>query len=270
MCRGGAGLGHQGNGIMNRVNKNDPPAFTLIELTVVISVIVLAMAISLPTMLSMFRAGADRQAENVFTAMCTAARTTAIRDGKYTCVTGQLGLSTSKVPGVFYLAIFSREPLSGSNNFRLAQGFEPQRLPGDMCLGAVSTGTISGGAGSGFSQSVVDEPNQFACFSVVFSPSGRVVSQIDGASKVQFDPPSGSTNLIFSPDANYGMWDLGLANAPGAGVSAVTLFSYGQYIARGRGNGSGSNDQTTRTGYLNINGQFLPINAYTGQMFPRR
>jgi hypothetical protein len=81
-------------------------------------------------------------------------------------------------------------------------------------------------------------------------------------------------DLAFSTDPTYGIWDSSLANssqnsnAAGKGVSAVTLFSYGQYM--GRQIGGSSTDPKTRSGFINESGQFLPINYYTGQMFPRK
>jgi prepilin-type N-terminal cleavage/methylation domain-containing protein len=250
---------------MNRATRIDRSGFTLIELTVVISVIVLAMGIALPTLLTMFSAGADKQAENVFSSLCTAARIVAIRDSKYTCVHGQIGTGLKKgVVDTFYLAICEQND-PNNLNFRQVQGFDPQRLPGDMCLGAVSVKSVSGGSSGTYIGSVVDDPKQFACFNVIFSPSGRVVSLVNN-SVIQF----ASDDLVFSSDPNMQLWDLSVANANSVamGVSAVTLFPYGQYLARKIG--GNVNDLTSRLGYINTNGQFLPINYYTGQMFPRR
>ena len=117
----------------------------------------------------------------------------------------------------------------------------------------------------------MDFPDKFTCFNVIFSPSGRLVSLVDD-SVIQFD----SSDPVFSGDPNLTkLWDYNVANnnANGTndvryGVSAVTLFEYGQYLARQTG--GGSTDPVYRTGYINVNGQFLPINYYTGQMFPRR
>jgi len=256
---------------MNRAGKTVRSGFTLIELTVVISVIVLAMAISLPTMVSMFKSGADKQAVNVFSSMCVAARTAAIRDAKYTCLHCQVG--TGKSTGLCYLAIFTRDAGgTGDLTFRMTQGFEPQRLPGDMCLGAVSAYAVTGG---NYNQSVVDDPTKFACFNIIFSPSGRVVSLVNDQ-PIQFNANDLAFNNINGSDANIPpqLWDFSQANGQAGnasvcvGVAAVTLFPYGQYIARPTG--GGQSDPATRTGYINANGQFLPLNYYTGQLYPRR
>jgi prepilin-type N-terminal cleavage/methylation domain-containing protein len=258
----------------NRPTTRTRSGFTLIELTIVISVIVLAMAISLPTLITSFRAGADKQSENILSSLCTAARVTAVRDGKYTLVHHQLSVATTVndlTTRHSYLAICTGTKGVNGTMFRLTPGFDPQRLPGDMCLGAVSRNTVSNsGTGASYNSNVINavsggnpNPDPFTSFSIVFSPAGRVVTQIDGIEDVRFD----ITDPAFrNTDANTYLWDPAVANGNNAqGVSAVTLFSYGQYVAR-PSSGAGP----TKFNYIDENGDFLPVNVYTGQLFLRK
>lgn len=228
-------------------------AFTLIELTVVIAMILLILTIALPSLTHLFRSGADAQSANIVTAFFSAARTLAIREAQYTCVHNQLAAPGTKAAGTGYLAICIRDP--NTRLFRLATGFEPQILPGDMALGDVSATTVSGG---NFIAAAAD-PSVLLCFSIVFSPSGKVVAQIQGEN-VKFD----STDPAFSTtDANTRIWDWNIAGGGTGepGSSAVTLFQYGQYLAR---------PASARPGYLDQNGKFLPVNVHTGQLYPRK
>ena len=229
-------------------------AFTLIELLVVITMILLAMTIALPSMMSAFRSGADAQAVNIVSATCSAARVLAFKEGLYTCVHHQLATGP-KSGGGGYLAICIRDPNTGL--FRLAPGYDPQQLPGDMALGDVSSYTVDA---SGFKLVAGTDPGLLMCFSIVFSPVGKVVVQIEGQpAKFDQNDPAFRTN-----DANTQIWDINVANPGGAGKpgsSAMTVFHYGQYLAR-----SAADRQT----YLNQNGQFLPVNVHTGQLYPRK
>ncbi|MCD4700144.1 MAG: prepilin-type N-terminal cleavage/methylation domain-containing protein, partial [Phycisphaerae bacterium] len=66
------------------------PAFTLVELLVVIAVIALAMSITLPGVIGLFTAGSDLQARNVISGTLGAARSVAIENQSYALVHVQL------------------------------------------------------------------------------------------------------------------------------------------------------------------------------------
>ena len=239
--------------------KRDPRsalrAFTLIELMIVVGLIALALTIALPTMVSAVRAGADKQTENIVASYCSAAQVLAAREGKYACVHHQVG--TGSFAGGCYIAIFLRDPTTGL--FRLAPGFDIQRLPGGMCLGEVSTATVSGSA---YIETAVSNPDQFTCFSVVFSPSGKVVTGVEGGN-VKFD--QNDPTFVADPNTQVWSWTVAGGAAGEAGASAMTLFEYAQYMARPTGTGTG-----TRVAYINENGAFLPVNVHTGQLYPRK
>ncbi|RKY25443.1 MAG: hypothetical protein DRP83_06200, partial [Planctomycetota bacterium] len=95
----------------------------------------------------------------------------------------------------------------------------------------------------------------FTTFTIVFSPSGQVVTRVAGGNVV-FAPGG-----LFTPAATA-VWDLNTANAAASstGATAITMFDYRELNLR---------SAAERIIYLNESGQFLPINVYTGQLFPR-
>ncbi|MCD4826023.1 MAG: prepilin-type N-terminal cleavage/methylation domain-containing protein [Phycisphaerae bacterium] len=218
--------------------------FTLIELIVVIGIILIVAALALPNMARMFSSEADDQAYNIFAAQLTAARALAITTDSYAGVHVQLAADSVKVDNACYSAIVIYD--SANKAFRLAKdyGYKPQRMPGAIGFGELGSSFISGG---NYTVTTGNMAN-FTNFTVVFNPSGQAVKLVDGENIKFIDTAlfSGATKL----------WDMP-AEEPAA--TAVTLFDYMAL------------DMTSdKNAYLNETGQFLAINVYTGQLFPRK
>ncbi len=232
--------------------------FTLIELIVVITIIVLAASIALPTAINLFSAGADSQAYNIIAAQLARARAIAIRDNTYAGLHIQKSDNPDMELDAFYSAVVTYN--SSAANFDLADGTKPRKLPGSIAFGQLndsgSTAFVSGGT---YQTNVSSNMDNFTTFTIVFGPSGQVVTNVAGGGVTFADnnlfiatasgpPGSGATELWTNPGSE-------------AGVTAITMFDYTELVGR--------STDATRRDYLNEAGQFLPINVYTGQLFPR-
>ncbi|MDY6913530.1 MAG: prepilin-type N-terminal cleavage/methylation domain-containing protein [Planctomycetota bacterium] len=224
--------------------------FTLIELLTVMGIIVLLAGIALPSVVGLFRAGADAQAYNLLAAQLTAARALAIQESTYAGVHVQLADpdENPSLEGVCYASIVI---YSGSSQFGQAPGYIPRRIPGGMAFGELSN-TFVNSSGDYQGLSDIDD---FTTFTIVFSPSGSVVVNVAGGN-VQFNT---NDNLFDDTSPNIALWDATDANDDTEGVSAVTMFHYSTFNKTG-----------DRAAYLNESGQFLPVNVYTGQLFQRQ
>jgi len=233
-------------------------AFSLVEMVITISLIVLVAAVALPSILGIFGAGADSQAYNLIAAQLRAARAHAIGTGRYAGVHVQMADPSAKpdLAGAFYSAVVSYDPSLGA--FVLADGFTPRRMPGGIAFGELSGKFVNTG---GYVN--LGDPNDladFTAFTVVFSPSGSVVTMVEGERILCNSDPN---DPLFGLNASTRVWDAGVANNGGPGepgVTAMTLFDYTAFTA---------GDEADRIAFLNEHGRFLPVNVHTGLLFPR-
>jgi len=245
-------------------NPRSAIAFTLVELLVVLAIIALIAGTVIPSVLGAFGAGADAQAYNVFSAQLGAARALAITTGAYAGVhVQQADPDATDLNNAWYAAVMiykDLDPTPGGVDmkFVLAEGFRPRRLPGSFVFGEISDRSMNGADYTLNSDSEVED---FTTFTVVFSPSGAVVRQVRGQDIV-FD----RNDPIFSGSTGKQLWDPDVANRPNGngepGAAAVVLFDYADF----RDLPSGPD----RNAYLKQSGQLIPVNVYTGQLFPRK
>ena len=242
-------------------------AFTLVELLVVLSMIVLIAATVIPSVLKVFAAGTDAQAYNVLTAQLAAARALAITSGTYAGVHLQhADPDATALTDVWFAAVVSYEDVNPDENildmkFTLADGYTPRRLPGSMVFGEIR-GTFMNGSdyqGVGSDGGVED----FTTFTVVFAPSGAIVRQVQ-MRNITFD---GGAAIFDDADDPGCLWDPDVANDDHdggddgeSGAIAVVLFDYSAF----RELAAAQRDE-----YLKGSGQLIPLNVYTGQPFPR-
>ncbi len=245
--------------------------FTLAEMLVTISLIVLIASIALPSVMGLFSAGADAQAYNILAAQLIAARALAITEGTYTGVHVQMADPTATrnpdentcwIALTIYRDLSAGPPNPPDMKFVLAEGYSPRKVPGNIAFGQLNGSRIrtfvSGSQYVNLGNEIFVQ--DFCSFTVIFSPSGSVVTTVNGQS-VQFDdsPQDGS---IFRDGHDGQLWDFNVANAGMMGewgATAVTMFNYIEF--------RGASDQAA---YLSESGQFLPINVYTGQLLPRK
>lgn len=239
--------------------------FTLVEMVVVIGMIVLIAATALPSIVGIFRAGSDSQAHNLLAAQLTAARAVAIRSATYAGVHVQLAdarwpngrlvnpnLEGQTHAGVVIYQDVDTSPGQQQMKFVLAGGHTIHRIPGKMSFGELTADFLTGAdyKASGFDETGLRD---FTTFTVVFSPSGSLVTKVKGK-RIRFylqDPVFNGADRL---------WDFQTADDEDA-VTAITMFEYPEF--------SGREGQAARKKYLTEYGKFLPINVHTGQLFPR-
>ncbi len=233
--------------------------FTLVEMLVVIAIVVLVLGMALPSITGIFTAGADSQAYNLIASQLSAARALAIQEGTYAGVHVQMGneATDSDLKDTCWAAVMQYDTSLSPAAFRLADGFTPRQIPGRYAFGEVSGAFITASAFDNLSDTNLDN---FTSFTVVFSPNGAVVKQVNNAN-IQFDIASIDSLFLNSLWVNHG-------NLVEAGATALTLFSYKEF----REFDSITSDtarETARQDYLDTNADLIPLNVYTGQLFER-
>jgi len=221
-------------------------AFTLMEIIVTVSVLVLALAAATPSITAMIRSNARDQAYNLLAAQLSAARALAMQTANYAAVHVQLG-DAAGTEGRCYAAIcvFDR----GNGAFKLADGYAPRPMPKGYAFGELSSAYLPGAA---YKSPLSDtDLGGFTNFTIVFTPTGQVTRKVEG-NNINFNDAGLFTNAATK------LWNVAAAEEA---VTAVTLFEYTELNAR---------DAAARADYLNDNGMILPINVYTGQLFPRK
>ncbi len=232
--------------------------FTLVEILVVLGMITLIAAVALPGLSRMLTSGADEQAYNLIMAQLGAARAQAMMDGNYVGVHFQRRYTIeSNHKNVELKDIkfwYCRVEYDRNNGaFEKVEGYQPSPLPQKMAVGEVMDSNSFSGANGNF--------DDFTSFTIVFSPSGSVVRQVEETGKIVFN----SADDLFIPPPGGGpkdkIWDSSVANEGvdgERGATAMVLFNYTDL--------RGQDDYST---YLENNGQILAVNAHTGQLFGR-
>jgi prepilin-type N-terminal cleavage/methylation domain-containing protein len=225
--------------------------FTLIELAVALTIILMVVTMVVPTLSEMLASRASMEAFNLVAAQLAAARAEAVTSDTYAGIHVQLGSETGMTETAYTMIIAYDETVS---KFRRPPVFMPQELPGGTALGQLTSDFVTAhNPGRYYNLTTDAQLAKFCAFSVIFSPEGAVVTQVnnDNIKFVQGDP--------MFVGKNTKLWEFGLADNK-LGVTAFTMFDYREVLKR---------LSTERTAYLDENGQFLPVNMHTGQLFDR-
>lgn len=237
--------------------------FTLMEMMIVIGLVGLVAALALPSIVALFNAGADAQAYNLMASQLAAARALAIEKGTYAGVHVQLAdallgseFLRPKLDNVCFtaLVLYNRQ----AERFRVYT--TPVRVPGSIAFGKISEETVSDSSYTDTVRPSTTKHNGFTTFTVIFSPTGSAIRLVDGQ-MIQFDTQDPAFRLEDDPQAALdiaGSSRLWQQPKVEPGVTAMTLFDVTEYV--------GAEDPVA---YVNENGQFLPVNFHTGQLFPR-
>jgi len=236
-------------------NRNRPAGFTLIELAVALTIILLIVTMVVPTMIKMLSSRASMEAFNLVAAQLSAARAEAVTSNTYAGIHIQLDDETVMADKTAYSMIIAYDETATSPVFRRPALFIPQELPGRTAMGQLTPAFVTTGNPGTYQGLGTDaQLKAFCSFSVIFSPEGTVVTQVKGET-IKFD----AGDPMFTGTQTK-LWDHTLANDK-MGIATFTMFNYLELLKR---------DSTGRTTYLNENGQFLPVNMHTGQLFDRR
>jgi len=267
--------------------------FTLLEMMVVIGLVSIMVAMSLPSVMALFNAGADAQAYNLVTAQLTASRARAVVDGTYAGIHVQLAdapliesdtaefptLLRPKLQGVCFSGMLGYDPNTRSFDLIAA----PTRIPGTVAFGYASKAVPASGTTDGLEATLGDKDDspftgaagtlsKFTTFSVIFNPVGAVTRFANGEA-IRLNPQSkafsdyGVSAIDLELYGSQRMWRLTAAGSPlnyvqdRYGVTAMTMFDFTEYEAAG--------NSSKRLSYLNENAQVLPMNVHTGQLFKR-
>lgn len=267
---------------MNKQSIHRWAAFTLMELMVVVSVIGLITAMVLPSIMTMFAAGSDAQAANIITAQLSSARSYALRNNTYAGVLFAMEYEWANATAAnTSQTITSIVARTANNKFGLAPGYSPIRLPGHIVCGQLTNpnrqpSSFLNVAGTGFNNDTSNMAfadaymDDFVTFTVMFSPTGQLTRHVTSsdANAVAIDIVYNNTDVLLSGSGKVYYGDnasLGLRfNGPAykGGVAALTIFDAARFKAI-----VGSE---ARVDFLNESGQYLTINAQTGQLFPRK
>ena len=232
-----------------------PAGFTLVELLMTFTIILLVIGIAVPSAVELFSSGAESQAYNVLAAQLIAARALAIRSATYAGVHVQIAaLNTGQAEGKCYVAVVwdDPSPATPGHEFTLAEDFLPRQLPGGLAFGEISSTYVNPASGV-YSNTLSSAAGMegFTTFTIVFSPTGAVVRSVQGGD-VTFD----GNDAVFSGRPNIKLWE---PPSPEQGVAAVVLFNYQEAVAS-------SNAQQYLTAHA---GAYIAVNMCTGQLFPR-
>jgi len=240
--------------------------FTLFELLIVVGIIILVLTITLPTIISMLSSGADAQAYNLLAGQLMASGALALENDAYVALHVQTVQQSAvnaneDLRAACFSAVTWIDPnVSNATTFTLAEGYTANRTPGTLGFGEISPTFVNGSnfqlnANASAEGTAMGTGGlaDFTAFSIVFNPRGEVVTQFNGGS-IQFAPALAQDN------AADRFWSHTHANNE-QGIRAVTLFDYGETVALA--------DAAIQAAYLDSTAQFLPVNTYTGRVFPR-
>ncbi|MFA6135357.1 MAG: prepilin-type N-terminal cleavage/methylation domain-containing protein [Phycisphaerae bacterium] len=215
-------------------------AFTLVELLVVITIIALLSAISIPSMSAFFRGGADAQAFNILSSQLAGARALAIQQRTHAGVHVQLADPSvnPKLANASFSAVVWDDPAT-PGAFKLAPGFAPKRLPGGMAAGQMSDPTFYDGTNF-LAAGIVTA--QFTSVTIVFKPNGQLATD-----PVAWD----TTNAIFT-----GATRLWLSGDAGTSICKNFVLFDGDRFFKLTGGAAAA--------FLDTNRTIINVNRYTG------
>jgi type IV pilus assembly protein PilE len=263
-----------------------PPArgFTLVELLVVLAIISLVAAISLPSIVRIFTAGAEQQAYNVISSQLASARAYAVQNRTYAGVHYQLAdpIDPSRRNRCYSLVV---RPATAADDLDLnndgiddivvgeyigAEGFVPRALPYPMAVGEINSHFITGPPFT-FNVMPAGAFADFTACTILFDAAGRCV--MDPQTQIVFADQENLFDMAMAMamGGNLYLWDPSVANdiddAEGdgalgqAGAQTLLLFDIERYNT--------CNTAFNQADYLTCYGRVLAINVYTGQLMGR-
>jgi len=230
--------------------------FTLVELMVVLALIMLISAVTLPSVARIFSSGADAMTYNLMSAQLEAARMHALESSTPAGMHAQLADPTARpeLAGAQYSTVITYNDQTGVpeyQKFTQAPGYVPRAMPGSMAVGDADNFR------TGESWNPLDDAQlaDFTTFSMVFSATGVLVTTVAGQD-IDFHWAA-EYNGLFSGTTTK-LWDPPAAET---GTSALTIFNYAEASVL---------TPAQRQDFLNESAQYLPVNSYTGMLYLRK
>jgi prepilin-type N-terminal cleavage/methylation domain-containing protein len=162
-------------------------AFTLTEMLVAISVVAIITAVTIPAIYAVREGWNSSGADTLISAALSSAKAIAAKEQKYAGVRFQCVPDPERPgePGDQYIIFIIQDPSLSAYGFRAANGVAPMKLPvnqGVMDLMVKVDYTVPtpvdkpGGIGGDIDIATPDQLRDTTTFSIVFSPSGRLVT----------------------------------------------------------------------------------------------
>jgi prepilin-type N-terminal cleavage/methylation domain-containing protein len=260
--------------------------FTLIEMVVVIAMILLIAGAALPSVLTLFSAGADKQTVNLLAAQLAECRSMALTRGTHTALHIQPADATvaRKNANQCYVTFFYLDP---NGVFVPEPSYNPKTLPGSIAIGDIDGPTLQ--ADGSYDMTGPKRLAEFQTVTLVFSPNGQLVTHVRGESPRfsmgDSDAPAGSpyrsAHLLWRTDSDpladpggnsRALWltrdddgDDKITESVADGAStAVVIYNLADINAL-----AASGDWQGIEDILNESGLYVAINRYTGEMYPR-
>jgi prepilin-type N-terminal cleavage/methylation domain-containing protein len=224
-------------------------AFTLIEILVVMSIIIILIAVSIPTIKALTKGNNEKQAVNLITAMLANARATAISTHKTSGVVVYEYPSANSAPSGFtdttsYIQLITQSGIDVNSKFRTfirVPRTDPQRLPKGIQVATLDTGTNQ-------FRTEASTASGGRCRVILFDSTGQMVLY-----------NSLATDSSLSTDAIAQAWNIDgsgitkTASSPGFVIYDANLFNASHQA-------NSANDNT----WLRQNADILVVNPYTG------
>ena len=224
-------------------------AFTLIELLVVISIIVILLAVSIPTIRSLTKSNREKQAVNLLTTLLANARSTAIATHKYSGIVVYeypAATSTGSTDATSYVQLITQSTINGTGKIRYftrVPRTTPQRLPQGIQVAMLDDSV------SGF-KNQASASSGGKCRVILFDSTGQMALLNALATDTSLtDPVSTAWNINGTAGVSQG------TSSPGLVVYDASLFLASH-------NTNPSNDSL----WLRQNADVLIVNPYTGNI----
>jgi prepilin-type N-terminal cleavage/methylation domain-containing protein len=241
-------------------------AFTLIEVLVVISIVVILLAVSVPTIRALTKGNSQKQAVNLMTTMLANARATAISTRKTSgIVVYEYPLTnsvTSPTQATSFIQPITQTAYNGATKVRFfnrVPGTGPQRLPS-----GIQVATLDMGANAFRTQAANTDTSTGGvlganCRVILFDSNGQLLMANGLAIEAtNTDPVAFAWNLRCDPEQSTTQVKQSVTR--GSSSPGFLVYDAGLFVAQH--NATASTDAT----WLQQNSDVIVVNAYTGNV----
>jgi type II secretory pathway pseudopilin PulG len=222
-------------------------AFTLVELLVVISIIIILLAVSIPTIRALTKSNSQKQAVNLLTTLLANARATAISTHKYSGIV--VYEYPAPTPGngtesTSYVQLITQSSVSGRlRYFTRVPRTAPQRLPSGIQVATLDD--------TGFKKA--SDNTTTKCRAIIFDSTGQMLL-VNG---LGLDPSLTADQVAVA-------WNLNATSTStvSQGVSSPGFVVYDAILYMAAHNAPGANDNL----WLRQNADVVILNPYTGNV----